>query len=137
MGFRRQYERIKEEKNRLIDEEKRSYKKLDAICRSEETLSIEDVQTICKCFGMNGSSDEQIMHIHELGVPIEVIIDALEYGENRMHAYGNEPQITSITFGEKNRKYALVILGDCGKTADIITAYPLNDFKQVKQIGRY
>jgi hypothetical protein len=110
-----------------------SYGEIEAICNSAEPPSAEDITNICDYFGMNGSSDKKIMQINGLGVPIKAIIDALEYGENSMHAYGSNPQITNIALGEKNRNYALIILGDCGKTADIISAYPLNDFRQIKQ----
>lgn len=113
--------------------EKRSYEEIRDAGDSIGHVRMEDVQTICSHFGMNGSSDENLMHIYKLGVPLNAIIGALEYGENRMNSYGNEPQITNIALGEKNRKYALVVLGNCGKSDGIVSAYPLNDFKQIKK----
>jgi len=116
---------------------KRSYEEIKDTGDSIGPACMEDVQTICNHFGMNGSSGEDILHIYKLGVPLNAIIGALEYGENRMNSYGSEPQITDISLGEKNRKYALVVLGNCGKANEIISTYPLDGFKQVKQTGMY
>ncbi|MBU4246056.1 MAG: hypothetical protein ABIF85_01435 [Nanoarchaeota archaeon] len=114
-----------------------SYEEIEAIRNSAEPPSIGGIRAICDYFGMNSSSGKQIMHIHKFGVPIKTIIDALENGENRINAYGGDPRITGIAIGDKNRKYALIVFGDCGKSMDIQSVYPLNDFKPVKQIGRF
>lgn len=115
----------------------RNYEEIEAIRNSAEPPSIEGIRTICDYFGMNGTSDKQIMHIHKFGVPIKTIMDALENGENKINAYGDDPQITDIAIGDKNRKYAIIVIGDCGKTTGIRSAYPLNDFKPIKNNGKY
>ncbi len=114
-------------------EKERNYEEIKAIGNSAESPSTDDVKKICNYFGMNGSSDKEIIHLNKLGIPINTIIEALVYGETRMNAYGDDPQITDIVIGDKNRKYALIIIGDCGKITGIRSAYPLDDFKQIKK----